>query len=258
MPQTTTQPTTPSSPPAHTNRLINETSPYLLQHAHNPVDWHPWGQQAFEEARKRDAPIFLSIGYSTCYWCHVMERESFENETIAKQLNDNFVCIKVDREQRPDIDDIYMAATVLMTGRGGWPMTCFLEPKHLMPFWCGTYFPAISSPATGNAPSLPQVLDAMRGAWNNQRDDVLNQAQQVANAVKEQLAQQQTPVPVGPQHVQRAIATLLQGADRVMGGFWSAPKFPQPTFLNLLLAARPGVDDNTRAAIDQTDRKSVV
>ena len=126
--------------PKHTNRLIDETSPYLLQHAHNPVDWYPWGEEALQRARSEDKPILLSIGYSACHWCHVMERESFENEQIAKLMNDNFINIKVDREERPDLDEIYMSAVQAMTGSGGWPMTMFLTPD-LKPFHGGTYFP---------------------------------------------------------------------------------------------------------------------
>src|SRR6185503_280390 len=122
------------------NALVHEKSPYLLQHAHNPVDWMPWGDAAFEKARREDKPIFLSIGYSTCYWCHVMERESFESEEIAALMNEHFICIKVDREERPDVDDIYMAAVQMMTGSGGWPMSVFLEPATLKPFVAGTYF----------------------------------------------------------------------------------------------------------------------
>ncbi|MCH7602338.1 MAG: thioredoxin domain-containing protein, partial [Planctomycetes bacterium] len=139
---TSHQATSENGQPRHTNRLINETSPYLLQHAHNPVDWYPWGPEAFEAAREQDKMIFLSVGYSTCYWCHVMERESFENEDIADLMNANFICVKVDREERPDVDDIYMAAVqVLNQGRGGWPMTLFLVPDGLKPFIGGTYYP---------------------------------------------------------------------------------------------------------------------
>src|SRR6478735_3253725 len=129
-----------STPPKHTNRLAGSTSPYLLQHAHNPVDWHPWGEEALARARAEDKPILLSIGYAACHWCHVMERESFENDAVAAAMNEGFVCVKVDREERPDLDDIYMAATVAMTGHGGWPMTVFLTPDQ-RPFFAGTYFP---------------------------------------------------------------------------------------------------------------------
>ncbi len=243
--------------PKHTNRLAGETSPYLLQHAHNPVDWYPWGEEAFEAARTRGVPIFLSIGYSTCYWCHVMERESFENEAIAKLMNDNFVCIKVDREERPDVDEIYMAATVMMTGRGGWPMSCFLEPEQLRPFWCGTYFPPEPRPNLGNIPSFPQVLEGISGAWQNQQPSIVEHAEQIAGAVREQLAQRRESVPVGPAQVERAVSTLLSTFDRAQGGFGSAPKFPQPVFLELLLAARTNADDATRMAIDEAVRTTL-
>src|SRR5690606_16635313 len=140
---------TTDAAPRHTNRLARETSPYLLQHAHNPVDWYPWGEEAFEAARQSQRPIFLSIGYSTCYWCHVMERESFEDERVAALMNERFVNVKVDREERPDVDDVYMTAVQLLTGRGGWPMSVFLLPppaddngwQGLQPFYAGTYFP---------------------------------------------------------------------------------------------------------------------
>src|SRR5687768_9981363 len=139
----------------HTNRLIRSTSPYLLQHAHNPVDWYPWGPEAFDAARSQNKPIFLSIGYSTCYWCHVMERESFESEETAAIMNEHFICIKVDREERPDVDDIYMTATQMLTGQGGWPMSVFLEPQSLKPFIAGTYFPPHDS---FGRPGFPSVL----------------------------------------------------------------------------------------------------
>lgn len=230
------------------NRLAGQASPYLLQHAHNPVDWYPWGEQAFAEARRRDVPIFLSIGYSTCYWCHVMERESFENEAIAKTLNDRFVCIKVDREERPDVDDLYMAATQIMTGHGGWPMSCFLEPERLRPFWCGTYFPP---EPRGGMPGFPQVLEALDAAWRSRRDEVIEQAGEVAAAVAEHLAQRRAPVAVGLEQVSDAARSLLRALDRVNGGFGAAPKFPQPVFLDLLLDVRQSAgDEATRDALD--------
>ena len=234
------------------NHLQHETSPYLLQHANNPVDWYPWGEEAFAEARRRGVPIFLSIGYATCYWCHVMERESFEKEELAGQLNAAFVAIKVDREERPDIDEIYMAATQLMTGRGGWPMSCFLEPEHLRPFWCGTYFP--DTPRSG-MPSFSQVLTGMATAWNEHHDEVITQAEKVAQAVREQLATKRTPVPVADSQVQGAIEQLMRSFDRIQGGFGSAPKFPQPVYLEFLLDARGNVaDDATRDAVDHAIR----
>src|SRR5262245_34785820 len=152
----------------HTNKLINETSPYLLQHAHNPVDWNPWGEEALKQARELDKPILLSIGDSACHWCHVMEHESFENEEIAQLMNDNFVNIKVDREERPDLDQIYMNAVQAMTGHGGWPMTVFLTPNAI-PFYGGTYFPPQDR---YNIPGFPRVLLSVAQAYQEQRDDI--------------------------------------------------------------------------------------
>lgn len=234
------------------NRLADQTSPYLLQHAGNPVDWLPWGQGAFEAARRKDVPIFLSVGYSTCYWCHVMERESFESPQLAARLNEGFAPIKVDREERPDVDEIYMLATQLMTGHGGWPMSVFLEPQSLRPFWCGTYLPP--EPRRG-LPSFRQVLDAVSDAWTNRRDEVLSQAAQLADAVREQLAAHRQAVPVGQPQVRAAIEQLMRMFDRNNAGFGSAPKFPQPVFLDFLLTARNHIDDQpTRNAIDHAIR----
>lgn len=234
------------------NRLSTQTSPYLLQHANNPVDWFPWGQEAFDAARSRHRPIFLSVGYSTCYWCHVMERETFENTSLAALLNASFVSIKVDREERPDIDEIYMLATQLMTGHGGWPMNVFLEPRSLRPFWCGTYFPP---EPRGSMPGFAQVLDAITDAWNHRRDDVLSQAEQLADAVRDQLAAARTPVPVGEPQVRQAIEQLMRLFDRTQGGFGGAPKFPQPVFIDFLLRARAHIEDQqARAAIDHAVR----
>jgi uncharacterized protein len=244
--------TPPSSGTHKANRLANETSPYLLQHAHNPVDWYAWGEGAFAEARRRDCPIFLSIGYSTCYWCHVMERESFESETIADQMNRGFVCIKVDREERPDLDDIYMAATQMTTGHGGWPMSVFLEPTKLRPFYCGTYFPPDERMGMR---SFPQILGAIAAAWKEKREQVLEQSQTLATAVSEHLGREAAPVPVGLTHVSKAAQGLLRMLDRVHGGFGSAPKFPQPVFLELMLDVRDAAaDEQTRAAADEAIR----
>ena len=154
------------------NRLAAETSPYLLQHEDNPVDWHPWGAEALERAKAENKPIFLSIGYSACHWCHVMEHESFENPRIAQLMNDHFVCIKVDREERPDLDQIYMNAVQMLTGRGGWPMSVFLTPD-LQPFYGGTYWP---ESARGGMPGFDQVLSAVAEAWQNRRDEIAEQA----------------------------------------------------------------------------------
>lgn len=231
------------------NRLAGQTSPYLLQHANNPVDWQPWGPEAIAEARERDVPIFLSIGYSTCYWCHVMERESFEDAHIGQQMSRDFVCIKVDREERPDLDDTYMAATQIMTGRGGWPMSVFLEPAELKPFWCGTYFPKTARPGMG-VPTFPTVLESIARAWREQHDEVISQAQQLGDAVREHLGEAGQTVPLHAGHVREAAGALLQMVDRTEGGFGQAPKFPQVVYLDFLFDIRQRADDATRDAID--------
>src|SRR5215218_8813446 len=161
------------------NHLASETSPYLLQHAHNPVDWWPWGPEALDKARAERKPILLSIGYAACHWCHVMERESFEDEATAAQMNELFVCIKVDREERPDLDAIYMQATQAMTGHGGWPMTVFLTPQG-EPFYAGTYFPPRRR---GEMPGFPEVLVAVSDVWRERPDDVRQQASQVLSRI---------------------------------------------------------------------------
>ena len=237
----------PASLPEHRNRLADETSPYLLQHAFNPVDWYPWGPEAIEEARRREVPIFLSIGYSTCYWCHVMERESFEDEATAAVMNERFVCVKVDREERPDIDDVYMAATQMMTGHGGWPMSAFLEPQHLRPFYCGTYFPP--EPRHGLA-SFTQVLLGISDAFEHQRSEVFEQAESVADGVRQHLSPDE-PRAVTIEHVRSAAGALLQTHDRVEGGFGGAPKFPQPVYLLFLLDVLDrSADGQTTAAVE--------
>ncbi|MFT3686051.1 MAG: thioredoxin domain-containing protein [Phycisphaerales bacterium] len=237
------------------NRLAASSSPYLLQHAHNPVDWWPWCDEAFEEAKRRDVPVFLSVGYSTCYWCHVMERESFESMVIARQLNEDFVSIKLDREERPDLDEVYMAATQMLTGHGGWPMSVFLDPSTRRPFWAGTYFPPL--PARG-MPSFPQVLSRMSQAWREQRELVVQQGETVAGAIREKLGSRQQPVPVGGDQVGMAVQTLLTIFDRAQGGFGGAPKFPQPVYLELLLAVRARIGDPAHsAAVDEALRRTL-
>ncbi len=233
-------------PPKHTNRLINETSPYLLQHAHNPVNWYSWGKEAFEAARAQDKPIFLSVGYSTCYWCHVMERESFENEETAAYMNEHFICIKVDREERPDVDDIYMGALHAMGERGGWPMSSFLEPKSLKPFYGGTYFP--DQPKFGR-PSFIQLLQSIDTFWKNNRPDALQRANEVAQRVVQNLAQITQPVPIGQTEIDRAVSGLMSSYDATHGGFGRGPtKFPLSSNLELLIAL--GSDDpQVRAAL---------
>ncbi|MBI3995962.1 MAG: thioredoxin domain-containing protein [Nitrospirae bacterium] len=215
----------------HTNRLIHETSPYLLQHAHNPVDWHPWGEEVLRRAKDEDKPMLLSIGYSACHWCHVMERESFENEATAKIMNEHFVCIKVDREERPDLDEIYMAATVAMNnGHGGWPMTVFLAPDQL-PFYAGTYFPPEDR---YGRPGFGSLLSKIAELWKTDRAALL---QQGAN-LTEHLRRQAETIPaqaVGNEAIDQASTLLAREFDPVHGGFGGAPKFPPSTALSLLL-----------------------
>src|SRR5260221_7495045 len=196
------------------NKLINSTSPYLLQHAHNPVHWQEWGVESLTEAKNLDKPILVSIGYSSCHWCHVMERESFENEDIAKVMNESFVCIKVDREERPDLDDIYMSATVAMSGSGGWPMTVFLTPDQ-QPFFAGTYFP----PADRfGRPGFRTVLQKLNELWQNERQAVLGQAKELTEHVR----QLSGPGPSGALRLAsqgEAVKQLAQSYDHRYGGF---------------------------------------
>jgi len=208
------------------NRLADAASPYLLQHSLNPVDWHPWGAEAFAEAKRRDAPIFLSIGYSACHWCHVMAHESFEDEQTAAYLNEHFVSIKVDREERPDVDAIYMEATVAMTGQGGWPMSVFLTPEA-EPFFCGTYFP--SEPRHGMA-TFRQVLESLTDAWRSKRDQI----DKIGRDVVAQLSARSHPTG-GEVDLDRAVALLKADFDPVDAGFGRAPKFPPSMVLDFLL-----------------------
>ncbi|TVQ59262.1 MAG: DUF255 domain-containing protein [Phycisphaerales bacterium] len=244
----------PASPEAAAlrarNRLGNESSPYLLQHRENPVAWRPWGEEAFAEAAERGVPIFLSIGYATCYWCHVMERESFEDPAIGALMSERFVCVKVDREQRPDVDDIYMAAVQALSGRGGWPMSVFLTPPGartpddpgLEPIWGGTYFPP--EPRHG-LPSFRQLLEGISEAWGSQRDVALKQAGAVTEVVRERLGATAAPVRIGAADVSRAAGELLRMYDAAHGGFGGAPKFPQPVFLEYLLDVIPGIEEES-------------
>ena len=209
------------------NQLASETSPYLLQHADNPVDWYPWSAEALDRAKQEDKPILLSIGYAACHWCHVMERESFENADTARLMNEHFVNVKVDREERPDVDDLYMTATQAMTNSGGWPMSVFLEPRSLKPFWCGTYFPPEER---WGRPGFPELLMGIAEAWKKQREDVVTQADELAEAVRERLAGRSAPVRIGEKQVAMAVGQLLKIHDRVNGGFGEAPKFPQPMY----------------------------
>lgn len=221
-----------SETPTHSNRLAHETSPYLLQHAHNPVDWYPWGEEALEMARAEDRPIFLSIGYSACHWCHVMERESFENERTAELMNANFVNVKVDREERPDLDAIYMEAVQAMTGSGGWPMSVFLTPSG-KPFYGGTYFPP--QPRYG-IPSFSQVLLAVADAYKNRRKDLEEQAQRLTDAIGRTGSLTASGGAPGGEVLSEATAKLLQYFDEQYGGFGDQPKFPQPMTLEFAMS----------------------
>ena len=216
------------------NRLSGSTSPYLLQHASNPVDWHPWGPEALALARRQDRPIFLSIGYAACHWCHVMAHESFEDPDTAALMNEHFVCIKVDREERPDLDGIYMAATQALTGSGGWPMSVFLTPD-LQPFYAGTYFPPVPR---HNLPAFRQVLSALAEAWINERERISG----VAGQLKEHLGRLSGAHAPGGTfthgHLERAAQALRASYDWQHGGWGPAPKFPQPMAIEFLLRLR--------------------
>jgi uncharacterized protein YyaL (SSP411 family) len=225
----------------HTNSLINETSPYLLQHAHNPVDWHAWGEEALGKARAQDKPILLSIGYSACHWCHVMEHESFENEAIAKLMNDNFVNIKVDREERPDLDQIYMNAVQMMTGHGGWPMTMFLTPDGV-PFYGGTYFPPDDR---YNMPGFPRVLLSVAEAYRAQPDQVGNTATAMLGELRRVSLTAASNELITTELLDSSYRRIAATYDPKNGGFGVAPKFPPAMTLEFLLHThyRTGRDD---------------
>jgi uncharacterized protein len=235
----------------HTNRLARETSPYLQQHQHNPVDWHPWGSEAFDLARSQNKPIFLSVGYSTCYWCHVMERECFENDAIARLMNEHFVNIKVDREERPDVDQLYMTAVQVMTGQGGWPMSVWLTPD-LRPFYGGTYFPP--SDSYGRA-GFPRVLEALTEAWHQRRDDIERSASDLTRAIRSVASPKSTDErPLSASDIDRLVSRSVADYEPRFGGFGGAPKFPRQTLLQLLLtwtAGRPDAE-HVRAMLRHT------
>jgi uncharacterized protein len=231
-----------------TNRLAGETSPYLLQHSENPVDWWPWSPAAFDAARTRGVPVLLSVGYAACHWCHVMAHESFEDAGTAAQMNAQFVCIKVDREERPDVDAIYMDATQALTGHGGWPMTCFLTPEG-QPFYCGTYYP--NRPLQG-MPSFRQVLEAVSQAWVDRRDELTNAGADVVRLLGERAAVPTEQTPPDADILEAAVASLRSDFDPVHGGFGGAPKFPPSAVLEFLirhgsLGALEMVDDTCTA-----------
>lgn len=240
---------TMSAEPKHTNRLLHSTSPYLLQHAHNPVDWYPWGPEALERSRSEEKPIFLSIGYSACHWCHVMERESFENEEIAAILNREYVSIKVDREERPDLDEIYMTATQLMTQSGGWPMSVFLTPD-LKPFYAGTYFPPRDM---YGRPGFGTLLTEIARAWRERRAALEEQGERVCAAIERVGLSAEGQSTVEAELLSSAVEQIRRGYDPRNGGFGGAPKFPPSMRLELLLNRhRDTPDEGALAMITQT------
>ena len=213
------------------NALANETSPYLLQHKDNPVDWHPWGEEALTRARDQQKPLLVSIGYSACHWCHVMERESFEDPAVAEVMNEHFVPVKVDREERPDVDAIYMDAVQAMTGHGGWPLNAFLTPDGV-PFYAGTYFPP--EPRQG-MPSWRMVLEGVAKAWDEQRDDIIDGAQRIVGRLQATAQLQAPDAEIDPASLDAAVATLKRGYDAEHGGWGGAPKFPAASVIEFLL-----------------------
>src|SRR3989304_723592 len=237
------------------NHLAHETSPYLLQHQNNPVDWYPWGSEAIEKARREQRPIFLSIGYSACHWCHVMEHESFESEAIARVLNDKFVSIKVDREERPDLDQIYMNAVQMLTGRGGWPMSVFLTPD-LKPFYGGPYWPPHGGQGT---PGFDQVLAAVADAWQQRREQAITAGEQLT-AELERVSSVTADAGAGRalslDLVDGAVTQFHRAFDASWGGFGQAPKFPHPMDLQGLVTdysrtGQPGLLDMVRLTLDR-------
>ncbi|MBA3714164.1 MAG: thioredoxin domain-containing protein, partial [Pyrinomonadaceae bacterium] len=229
----------------HTNRLIDETSPYLLQHAHNPVDWNSWGPEALRKAREENKPILLSIGYSACHWCHVMERESFEDEKIARLMNDNFINIKVDREERPDLDQIYMSAVQMMTRHGGWPLTVFLTPD-LVPFFGGTYFPPEDR---YQMPGFPRVLLSVADAYQSRPEEIAESAQELLAELRRMggAARASNEVLSAPL-LDEAFRGLARNYDSTHGGFGNAPKFPSS--MNLEFALRTWLRTGRSDALD--------
>ncbi|MBA2504484.1 MAG: thioredoxin domain-containing protein, partial [Thermoleophilaceae bacterium] len=213
------------------NRLATETSPYLLQHKDNPVHWHPWGEEALTRAREEDKPLLVSIGYSACHWCHVMERESFENPAVAEVMNERFVPVKVDREERPDVDAIYMEACQAMTGHGGWPLNVFLSPEQV-PFYAGTYFPP--EPRAG-MPAWVQVLDAVAEAWDTRRDEIREGSDRIVAHLQGGALLEPSAEPVDPGVPDAALEGLRSTYDAENGGFGTAPKFPPASAIEFLL-----------------------
>lgn len=234
--------------PEHTNRLAREKSPYLLQHAHNPVDWYPWGEEAFAKARRENKPIFLSVGYSTCHWCHVMAHESFESEEVAAIMNREFVNIKVDREERPDVDRVYMTFVQATTGGGGWPMNVWLTPD-LKPFVGGTYFPPEER---FGQPAFKAVLERIATAWKESHDKIVEQGGMIVDALRESQSTRQVEGKIDAPILEAAYRQIERSYDPKEGGFGNAPKFPRPVTLNFLTRfyARDPKSGNGKHALD--------
>ena len=236
--------------PRYTNQLVGQTSPYLLQHLHNPVSWWPWGDEAFAEAKRRDVPVFLSVGYATCHWCHVMEEESFEDEDIAAVMNDRYVCLKLDREERPDIDAVYMQALQALTGRGGWPMSLWLTPDTRQPFYAGTYFPPYDG-RRGARLGFHTVLERLSDTWRTQRGQIVQSAGALTTALVEGLASAAPGEAPGLPVVDAIVAVTANTFDKRHGGLRGAPKFPSSTPLRALFrhSARTGTDTGKDMAV---------
>lgn len=213
------------------NRLVNEKSPYLQQHSNNPVDWYPWGEEAFQKAKSEDKPIFLSIGYSTCHWCHVMEKESFEDYSTAQLMNEYFVNIKVDREERPDIDNVYMTALQSLTGSGGWPLSAFLTPG-LKPFYLGTYFP---NRAAYNRPSFVDLLKGINKAWIEKNSEIIDSSSRIIDSIsKSSIILKNDQIDVS-EIEKKCLEHFVRAYDSLNSGFGNAPKFPRPSIFEFLL-----------------------
>src|SRR5213082_181413 len=236
--------------PQNTNRLAREKSPYLLQHAHNPVDWYPWGKEAFAKARSENKPIFLSIGYSTCHWCHVMSHESFENEEVAATMNREFVNIKVDREERPDVDRVYMTFVQATTGGGGWPMSVWLTPD-LKPFVGGTYFPPEDR---YGQPAFKTVLERVATAWKENHDKIVEQGGKIVDALRESQSTATGEGKIDATILDAAYQQIDRSYDPKEGGFGNAPKFPRPATLNFLTQfyAREPKRESSKHALEMT------
>ncbi|MEN6326473.1 MAG: thioredoxin domain-containing protein, partial [Syntrophomonas sp.] len=229
------------------NRLINEKSPYLLQHAYNPVDWYPWGEEAFHIAKSQNKPIFLSIGYSTCHWCHVMERESFEDEEVARLLNQDFIAIKVDREERPDIDHIYMSICQAMTGSGGWPLTIIMTPEK-KPFFAATYIPKHSR---SNLAGLMELLPQVALLWKKERSKIISSSEKISQWIQGQVNKEKGQM-VTEEAFHRAFEYFSRSFDSNYGGFGSAPKFPSPH--NVLFLLRYHIMTSNEKALDMVEK----